>query len=89
MDSTKCSYNNTNHNLSNLDEHPPEEDVIIGKNCWLGINSVILPGVILRPRTIVGAGSVVTKSFPEGNCIIAGNPAKLIKKLNCKDYGGK
>lgn len=79
----------SNHNPCNLDEHLPGEDVIIGENCWIGINSVILPGVILGPRTIVGAGSVVTKSFPEGNCIIAGNPARLIKKLNCKDYGGK
>lgn len=33
-------------------------------------------------HTIVGAGSVVTKSFNEGYCIIAGNPAKLIKRIN-------
>ena len=45
------------------------------------MNSMILPGVELGPRTVVGAGSVVTKSFPEGDCVIAGNPAKIIKKL--------
>jgi bifunctional N-acetylglucosamine-1-phosphate-uridyltransferase/glucosamine-1-phosphate-acetyltransferase GlmU-like protein len=45
-------------------------------------NSIVLPGVTLGPRTIVGAGSVVTKPFPEGNCIIAGNPARVIKNLN-------
>jgi acetyltransferase-like isoleucine patch superfamily enzyme len=45
------------------------------------MNSVILPGVELGPHTIVGAGSIVTKSFPEGNCIIVGNPAKKIKDL--------
>lgn len=71
----------TNHDFYNLDEHLPGKDVIIGKECWLGMNSVILPGVTLGDRTIVGAGSIVTKSFPEGNCVIAGNPAKKIKDL--------
>ena len=42
----------------------------------------ILPEVELGDFTIVGAGSVVTKSFPEGYCVIAGNPAKLIRKLD-------
>jgi acetyltransferase-like isoleucine patch superfamily enzyme len=40
-----------------------------------------LDGVILESNTVVAAGSVVTKSF-EGNCVIAGIPAKVIKKLN-------
>ncbi|MGI8315821.1 acyltransferase [Halobacillus mangrovi] len=70
-----------NHDVNNLDKHMPGEDVIINKDTWIGMNSVILPGVILGEKTIVGAGSVVTKSFPEGNCVIAGNPAKVIKKL--------
>ena len=45
------------------------------------MNAVILPGVTLGDFTVVGAGSVVTKSFPEGYCVIAGNPAKQIKTL--------
>ena len=45
------------------------------------MNSVILPGVTLGPGTVVGAGSVVTHSFPEGHCVIAGVPAKLIRNL--------
>lgn len=64
-----------NHDKSNLDEHDSGQDITIGENCWIGMNSVILPGVTLGDRTIVGAGSIVTKSFLEGNCIIVGNPA--------------
>jgi acetyltransferase-like isoleucine patch superfamily enzyme len=71
-----------NHDFQNLNRHISGEDVIIGKDCWIGINSVILPGVQLGNHTIVGAGSIVTKSFCEGNVMIAGNPAKMIKKLN-------
>ncbi len=56
-------------------------DVNIGEKCWIGMNSVILPGVTLGTNTIVGADSIVTKSFPEGFCVIAGNPAKIIKAI--------
>jgi acetyltransferase-like isoleucine patch superfamily enzyme len=68
-----------NHDLSDPDERAKGKDVIIGEKCWIGMNAVILPGVELGNHTVVGAGSIVTKSFPEGNCVIAGNPAKLIK----------
>ncbi len=71
-----------NHDLCNLDRHMPGKSVIISSDCWVGMNSVILPGVILGPRTIVGAGSIVTKSFKEGFVVIAGNPAKIIRNLN-------
>lgn len=71
----------TNHDLKDPDKHIPGKDVILGKKCWIGMNSVILPGVVLGDHTVVGAGSVVTKSFPEGKCVIAGNPAKKIKDI--------
>lgn len=70
-----------NHDKEDLGKHAPAKSVVIGENCWLGMNSIILPGVELGDRTIVGAGSIVTKSFPEGNCLIAGNPAKKIKDI--------
>lgn len=70
-----------NHDLVNLDNHTQGKDIVLGKENWIGMNSVILPGVTLGDNTIVGAGSVVTKSFPSGNCVIAGNPAKVIKQL--------
>ena len=54
----------------------------IGDNCFIGRNSIILPGVQLSKNIIVGAGSVVTKSFREDGVIIAGNPAKVIGRID-------
>lgn len=72
----------SNHDPSNLDRHLPGKDVSIGAHCWIGMNSVVLPGVTLGDHTVVGAGSVVTKSFPEGHLVIAGNPARVIGHLS-------
>ena len=74
-----------NHSLEDLDKHQEGKPIVLGKSNWIGMNSVILPGVILGDNTVVGAGSVVTHSFPEGNCVIAGAPAKKIRKLEKKD----
>ena len=62
------------------------KDVRIGDYTWIGMGAIILPGVILGPRTNVGAGSVVTKSFPDGYCVIAGNPARLVKTLDKEKF---
>lgn len=70
-----------NHDLTDLDKNAPPKDVVIGEKSWIGMNSMILPGVCLGPHTVVGAGSVVTKSFVEGYCVLAGNPAREIKKI--------
>lgn len=62
-------------------------EVVIGDNCFIGLNSTILPGVHLANGTVVGAGSVVTKSVTEENVVICGNPAKVIgstSKLSVK-----
>ena len=75
----------SNHDPEDLNRHLPPKPIQLGEHCWVGMNSVILPGVILGKRTVVGAGSIVTKSFPEGNCVIAGNPAKIIKRLNAAE----
>lgn len=50
----------------------------IHRNSFIGTNSTILPSVVIGENTIVGAGSIVTKSFSEGNVVIGGNPAKII-----------
>jgi acetyltransferase-like isoleucine patch superfamily enzyme len=52
--------------------------VVIGRGCWLGINVCVMPGVQLGPGCIVGAGAVVTRSFPAGS-VVGGAPAKLLK----------
>jgi acetyltransferase-like isoleucine patch superfamily enzyme len=72
----------SNHDFVNNDAHVAAAPIVIGKFCWMGMGAVILPGVKLADFTIVGAGAIVTKSFPEGYCVIAGNPARIIKYLN-------
>lgn len=70
-----------NHQLDAFENHDNCGPIKIGSNCWLGSNSIILPEVTLADHTIVGAGSVVTKSVYEKNCVIAGNPARKIKSI--------
>lgn len=52
----------------------------IGDNVFVGIDSIILPGVRIASNSVVAAGSVVTKDVEEGT-IVGGNPAKVIKKF--------
>ncbi len=72
----------SNHDVYDLTQRSGAADVVIGKGCWVGMNSILLPGVELGDHTIVGAGAVVTHSFPQGYCMVAGNPAKMIKELD-------
>lgn len=58
--------------------------IVIGKNCFIGCNSLILKGTILGDGCVVGAGAVVSGTFEE-NCVIAGNPARVIKRLHSED----
>ncbi len=53
-------------------------DTYIGDRCLIGTRAIILPGVKIGDEVVVGSGSVVTKDVPS-NCIVAGNPAKIIK----------
>lgn len=70
----------SNHLPEDNSKHSVSE-VHIGKYCWIGMGAVILPGVVLGDFTVVGAGAIVTKSFPDGYCVIAGNPARHIRNL--------
>ena len=55
--------------------------VTIGSDVWIGGKSVICPGVMIGDRSVIGAGSVVTKHVPTG-VVVAGNPAKVIRELD-------
>lgn len=55
--------------------------ISIGNNVFIGINTIIMPGVTIGDNVIVGAGSIVNKNVPP-NSVIAGVPAKIIKDLN-------
>jgi acetyltransferase-like isoleucine patch superfamily enzyme len=71
-----------NHDVHSIDKYTTKGPVSIGDYCWIGANAVVLSGVVLGEHTTVAAGAIVTKSFPDGHCIIGGSPAKLIKKLD-------
>lgn len=55
--------------------------VVIEDDVWVGAHCIILKGVTIGARSIIGAGSVVTKNIP-ADCVAAGNPCKVIKSLN-------
>ena len=88
----------TINNASNPTERPNErkmiyEKIVIGNNVWLGENVVVLKGTTIGSGCVVGANSVVKGNFPD-NCVIVGNPARVVKhwdeqtkgwkKVNCK-----
>ncbi len=59
----------------------------IGRNCFIGGRAIILPGVCVGDGSIVAAGAVVTKDVP-AKCIVAGNPARVIKRnISSGPYG--
>ncbi|RYL94331.1 sugar O-acetyltransferase [Sporolactobacillus sp. THM7-4] len=54
--------------------------VTIGDNVWIGGRSIINPGITIGSNVVVGSGSVVTRDVPD-NVVVAGNPARMIKKI--------
>lgn len=58
--------------------------VMIGKNVWVGDKATILPGVTIGDGAVVAANAVVTKDVPAYS-VVAGNPAKIIRKMNDED----
>lgn len=62
------------------------KSIEIGSNVFIGINSIIMPGVKVGNNVVIGAGSIITKNV-ESNSVMAGNPAKYI--CNYSEYEAK
>lgn len=58
--------------------------VHIGRNCWIGANSVIVPGVTIGDNSVIGAGSVVTRDIPAG-VVAVGNPCRVLREISDHD----
>ena len=69
------------HDLEHHTKLPPSKPVTIENHVWIGSHVIILPGVSIGRRAVVGAGSVVTKDIPSC-CVAAGNPARVIRSLS-------
>lgn len=74
----------SNHFLLDITKHV-EGKIIIGEHCRIGMGSVILPNVVLGDFVTVSAGSIVKDSFPNGYCVIGGNPATIIEDYSKND----
>ena len=76
-----ASLLSVNHPLDPAQRHQLELQAIhVKKNAWIGAGSRILPGVTVGENAVVGAGAVVTKDVP-ANTVVAGVPAKVIRKI--------
>lgn len=70
-----------NHPLNPSDRHKLElKSVVLERNCWIGADATILPGVTVGENAVVAAGALVTKDVP-ANTVVAGVPAKVIKEI--------
>lgn len=78
----KVSIISMNHDLLEYNNYKSDNPIRIGRDSLLATGCIILPGVEIGSHTVVAAGAVVTKSFLEGNQVIAGNPAVFVKKLD-------
>jgi acetyltransferase-like isoleucine patch superfamily enzyme len=75
---TRNSLSNDPHGGDS--ELVPSQAIVIGRNCFIGCNSIILKGTVLGDGCVVGAGAVVSGNFA-ADSVIAGNPARVVKKL--------
>ncbi len=69
------------HSITDLEGNRinPSNNISVGNHVWVGNSVIITKGVIIRDKSVVGTGSVVTRKFDDGNIVIAGNPARVVK----------
>lgn len=81
----------SNHSEEDYDKWDDSDPIEIGDNVWIGMNSVVLPGVKIGDNTIIGANSTVTKDIPS-NSVAVGSPCKVIRekaKYEGRDYSNE
>jgi maltose O-acetyltransferase len=85
MVSSNCSIMSVTHAVDSRaragEIHKP---VRIGRNVWIGAGAVILPGVTIGDHSVIGAGSVVTRSVPPMQ-VYAGNPARFMREVRLEE----
>lgn len=82
MDSDAHSLNYKDRKVGTIDmQHKIDKPIVIEDDVLIGARCIILKGVTIGARSIIGSGSVVTKSIP-ADCIAAGNPCKVIRYIN-------
>jgi acetyltransferase-like isoleucine patch superfamily enzyme len=86
--SQNCFISGQSHHYEDVSKHFLRQgiqtgQVVIGKNVWIGANSVILPGVKIGDNSVIGAGSIITEDVPAYS-VVVGNPARIIKRYDSK-----
>ncbi len=82
-----CQFLTPNHPMDYTDRRLPQETcfpITVGEDCWLAAGVTVCPGVTIGARTVVAAGSVVTKDLPS-DVLAAGCPAEVKRKLRGKE----
>lgn len=77
------TFMNSDHDLADSERRAGKyrpKPIIVGDGCWIGANSLIMPGVTIGSGVVIAAGSVVTKDC-EKDCLYGGIPARKIKEL--------
>ena len=79
-----CGLYTANHPLEVKERNEGREQALpitIGRDCWIGANVTILPGVEIGHSTVIAAGSLVTRSIPP-HCLAVGSPCEVIKRID-------
>ena len=79
-----CGFYTASHPINFEDRNKGLEKALpikVGDNCWFGANVSVMQGVTIGAGCVIAAGSVVTKDIPE-NCLVAGVPATIKKRIN-------
>lgn len=79
--SPQVTFFSAGHDYKQLTLPDIAASIVVEEHAWIGGNSIILPGVTIGKGSVVGAGSVVSKSIPPWS-VATGNPARVIKKRN-------